>query len=129
MSWSVINVAEMRSAIAEARNRFEDGFNQGDVAGAVRACYLAEACLLPLGGDIIRGREGIARFWASAAREQKLEDLHMTPLDLQPCGDSAAYEVGRCSFRRAGGAPEEVKYVVVWQREEGEWRLAVDAWN
>ncbi|MBX6742617.1 MAG: hypothetical protein IRY87_11310 [Acetobacteraceae bacterium] len=39
-------------------------------------------------------------------------------------------EVGRAELTLTGAeAPVEVKYVVLWKREDGVWKWDVDIWN
>ena len=46
-------------------------------------------------------------------------------------GPSAAREIGTFSLMTKDAAPKEIsgKYLVVWQRISGEWKLSADIWN
>jgi ketosteroid isomerase-like protein len=50
---------------------------------------------------------------------------------VKPLGPSAAREIGTFSLKTKGPTPQEVtdKYVVVWEKVGGDWRLAADIWN
>src|SRR5258708_31341432 len=61
------NLTAIRRMIEETTHRFEDAFNRGDAAGAARQFYTRDARVLPPGAEIVRGRDRIAEFWATAA--------------------------------------------------------------
>jgi len=60
-----------------------------------------------------------------------LESAKLTTLDVKPLGTEAAREVGTFTLTTKGQQPQEIagKYVVVWEKSGGQWRLASDIWN
>ncbi len=115
--------------IEAANRRFMDLFNAGDVEGAARAVYTAHARVLPPGAPAVTGREAIAGFWRAAASALGLTEVKLTTLELELDGERG-FEVGRADLKVAGGSQQAVgKYVVIWKREDGEWRWEVDIWN
>jgi hypothetical protein len=54
-------------------------------------------------------------------------DIKLTTLDVKPLGPDAAREIGTATFRTKDANP--LKYAVVWQREDGQWKLLQDIWN
>ena len=55
--------------------------------------------------------------------------MRLTSVTLDVLGDRAQ-EVGRAELTLAAhDAPLELKYVVLWKREEGTWKMDVDIWN
>jgi ketosteroid isomerase-like protein len=48
-----------------------------------------------------------------------------------PLGRGAAREIGAATLETKAQPPQQVagKYVVVWRRIGGKWRLATDIWN
>jgi ketosteroid isomerase-like protein len=68
-------------------------------------------------------------------RSAGLDQVHLlgglTTLDVKPLGPSAASEIGTFSLRTKGPTPQEVtgKYMVVWEKVGGDWKLAADIWN
>src|SRR5260370_3716790 len=98
------NLTAVRRGIEETTHRFEDAFNRGDAAGAARQFYTRDARVLPPGAEIVRGRDRIAEFWATAAAAPQMgvrrEELSM--LDLQPLGPQA-YAVGRATLTLCSG--------------------------
>ena len=74
------------------------------------------------------GRDAIAGFWDGAARQLGVKRVKLSTVDLQPLGDGA-YEIGRATLSLANDQSVEVKYVVVWRRENDRWCWHVDIWN
>ncbi len=114
--------------IARVNRQFEATFNAGDFAGAARAVYTQDAHVLPPGAPHIEGREAIAGFWDAAARQMGIRAVRLATVALMPLGD-AATEIGAATLDLTSGQQVEVKYVVIWQQENGAWKWHVDIWN
>jgi ketosteroid isomerase-like protein len=84
---------------------------------------------MPPGADLVRGRNDIQAFWTAALGQ--ISDLKLTAVDVRPLGSDAAREVGTFTAKTKGQAPQDIagKYVVVWQKVDGDWKLAADIWN
>ena len=65
--------------------------------------------------------------WGTIAEQIGLKDVRLNTLDLQAAGDTA-YEVGEANLTIASGSAV-VKFVVVWKKDGGQWRLHRDIWN
>ena len=119
--------SNVHQAIGEVNKKFMSAFGRGD-AGGVAALYTDAGQLLPPGSDIITGREGIAAFW-TGGMEMGIKRVELNTLELDPQGDTAI-EVGRATLYSEGGdVIDDPKYLVVWKREGGQWRLHRDMWN
>src|SRR5262249_34794360 len=88
------DVIAIRRGIDETSRRFEHAFNLGDAAGAARLLYTRDALILPPGAEMVRGRDRIAEFWATAAAASQtgVRRVELSTLELQPVGDGA-YEI------------------------------------
>ncbi len=117
-----------RRAIDAANRRFEAAFNAGDFAGAAREVYTADARVLPPDAPLVRGLDAIAGFWTAAAAQLGARRVQLTTNDLEVLGD-VAHEIGSATLTVAGDQQLQAKYVVLWKREQGEWRWDVDIWN
>jgi uncharacterized protein (TIGR02246 family) len=117
-----------RAEIDAVNAKFMELFNKGDFAG-VASLYTEDATALPPGGAMVKGRDAIAAMWKSIA--QQVADPKVAALDVKPLGPSAAREIGTFSLKTKGAKPQDVsgKYVVVWEKVGGDWKLAVDIWN
>ena len=121
------SASDVRDAISTANERFMTAFRDGD-AGAVAACYTADAQLLPANSDAIAGTQAIEGFWRGATG-LGIADIRLETSEIEALGDTAI-EVGRYTLAGAdGGAIDNGKYLVVWHRDAGEWKLHRDIWT
>jgi len=117
---------EARESI-ESRNReFAAAFMRGD-AEAVAALYTENGQLLPPDAAVVEGRPAIAAFWKGAI-DAGMKDLALETAEVESVGD-LAYEVGTAKIVAGEGQVSQDRYLVVWKRENGEWRLHRDIWN
>jgi uncharacterized protein (TIGR02246 family) len=121
-------LAQSKAAIQKLEDQWGAAFNKGDAA-AVAAMYTTDAYVLPAGAPMVHGPNDIQAFLGQAV--QQLGEVKCTPLDVKPLGRSAAREVGTCTFKTKGASPQDgtLKYAVVWQKEDGQWKLLQDIWN
>jgi len=117
-----------KATIDKLNESFMAAFQKGDTA-AIGQMYAEDAYLLPSGGEMVKGRAAIQAFWTKAA--EGIGDFKLTTVDVKPLGNDAAREIGTFTLKTKGQPPQEVagKYVVVWQKVGGDWRLATDIWN
>jgi uncharacterized protein (TIGR02246 family) len=118
--------AMSQSEIAAVNRQFEDAARSGDLDRLARL-YTADAMALPPDGPVVRGRDNIKAMWGAVAQQLGLKDVRLTTLDFEPAGDTG-YEVGEATLTTSGGTAV-VKFVVVWKKEAGQWRLHRDIWN
>ena len=120
--------AQDKATIERLNAQFAEAFNRGDIA-AVAAMYAEDAVLLPPGSDMVKGRNDIRSFWMKAA--EQISDFKLATVDVKPLGSDAAREIGTFSLKTKGQQAQDVsgKYVVVWQKVSGDWKLATDIWN
>ncbi len=118
---------ESLTAIAEVNKTFMHAFEQGDAAG-VAACYTEAGQVLPPGSDIITGKEAIEGFW-SAVMGMGVKKIELATLELDHQGDTAI-DVGRvCLYTETGDTIDDPKFLVIWKREGGQWKMHRDIWN
>ncbi len=121
-------IAQDKATIQSLSDKFAQAFNAGDAA-AVAALYTEDAVILPPGGEMMKGKSAIQAFWKGAA--EQLGDGKLTTVDVKPLGSEAAREIGTFSFRTKGSQPQDItgKYVVLWEKVGGDWKLATDICN
>ena len=116
-----------RVAIDAANANFMAVFRASDAA-AVADCYTSDAQLLPANSEPISGREAIEGFWRSVMG-MGIAGAKLETVELEAQGDLAV-ETGRYVLSGAdGGALDNGKYVVVWHRDAGTWKLHRDIWT
>jgi len=115
-----------QTEIAQVNRAFEDAVRRSDMEG-LASLYAPDAMVLAPDAPFVRGRDAIRQFWTTAAQQLGLKDVRLHTLDLQTTADTA-YEVGEAQLTVQSGVTF-VKYVVVWKRTDGRWRLHRDIWN
>ena len=123
-------MSEVRQAIQSAVEQFTDAFRRGD-AGTIAALYAGDAKLMPPNHPKVEGTEAIRSFW-QGAMDMGVKDARIETEDVEEHGD-AAFETGRYALTVEQGNGERVadagKYVVIWKRGGGAWKMAVDIFN
>jgi ketosteroid isomerase-like protein len=94
---------------------------------AIDRIYTSNATILPPGAPMMTGRDNVRAFWQSALEALNPTGGRLETLSLEVIGDTAV-EVGRATLDLASSTLE-VKYVVVWKREDDLWKLHIDIWN
>jgi uncharacterized protein (TIGR02246 family) len=115
-----------RSEIAAVNRQFEDAARKGDL-DRLASLYTPDAMALPPDGPVVKGRDDIKQMWASVAQQLGLKDVQLNTLDFEQAGDTG-YEVGEAALTLSSGAAV-VKFMVVWKKVDGQWRLHRDIWN
>ena len=117
-------------AIQAAARAFSAAYVRADYP-AMAGAYTPNGHILPGASPIVSGREAIIERWRLPEGVRILE--HETEsVELKVLGDYA-YDLGyyRGRTRRPDGSEAEWggKYVIVWQKMDGEWLMHVDMWN
>lgn len=122
------SAADDARAGVEAANRvFEATFSRSDSAG-LAGLYTADGQLLPNGGDFVTGTAAIASFW-QALFDSGITGVSLKTIEVESHGDTAT-EVGSLELRDgAGNVADRGKYIVLWKRQGGTWKLHRDIWN
>ena len=119
--------SNVHSQIASVNQQFMAAFSRGDAAG-IASLYTPDALLLPPNSESIRGLESIRTFWDGILK-LGVEGVRLETVELTEHADSAI-EVGHATVLAAGGAvADQGKYLVVWRKDGGTWKLHRDIWN
>lgn len=118
--------AEVRAAIAAATTQFIDAFRRQDATGCARL-YTADGATLPPNADIARGHAAIQAVWQEAF-DAGLTGFAVESLEVESVGD-LAYEMGRYRMYAGDDLADEGKYILIWKREAGQWRIHRDIVN
>ena len=138
MRWIVLMVvflialvapADAQKAKIEAANaRWIELFQKGDFDGLAQL-YTADATAFPPGSAMVKGRAAIGNLLKNIA--EQASNPKLTTIEVKRLGPSAIREIGTFSMMTKGPSPKEVsgKYLVVWEKSRGDWKLAADIWN
>jgi ketosteroid isomerase-like protein len=118
---------DARAAIEASNKQFVAAFGKGDAA-ALAAMYSATAIAYPPNSEPVSGRAAIQKIW-QGAMGMGVKAVTLTTSEVETHGDTA-YEVGGYTMLGEGGKHlDHGKYVVIWKREQGAWKLHRDIWN
>lgn len=100
--------------------------------GAIVALYAGDGLLMAPNEPAARGAAALRPFWERLAGQPGIE-LKITPSSINVAiGGDLAADIGTysLSFDGADGRVEDRgKYVVVWRKIAGEWKVAADIFN
>jgi ketosteroid isomerase-like protein len=98
---------------------------------AIANSYTVDGKILPPGADIIEGREAIKKRWA-LPEGVKISFHKITPTEIQVIGE-IAHDIGYYEGRTLGKDGTQVswkgKYLIIWKKINGEWKIYADAWS
>lgn len=116
--------------IVENIKSFSKYYTSGDYDALANA-YCKEATILPPGSDIIKGREAIKKRWILPSGVS-VPYHKITPIEIKII-DNYAYDIGYYEGKTIRKDKSEVswkgKYLIVWKKEDGDWKIYSDAWN
>ncbi len=119
--------AQIREAIAEGDRNFMSAFNAGDAA-ALAMLYTNDGQLLPPNSGMVSGTEAIRQFW-QGAMDMGIKTAKLEIAEVKGLG-RLAYEAGTYQlFLEGDQLADRGKYLVIWKKEEGAWKLYRDIWN
>jgi ketosteroid isomerase-like protein len=93
--------------------------------------YSADAKIFPSDLGILEGEE-LVNYWnPPGERAWKTTSHKLTPVEIKVWGNEA-YDYGYYEGTSSNGESESNwrgKYVVIWLKENGEWKMYLDIWN
>ena len=118
---------KLREEIAAANDKFMAAAEQQDAA-ALAALYTKKGQVLPPNSDVMTGREAIQGFW-QAVMDMGIRRAELEIVEVEDHGKTAI-EVSRFALYAEGGAvADKGKYIVIWKRKKGVWKLHRDIFN
>jgi uncharacterized protein (TIGR02246 family) len=121
-------LAQSKADIQKLEDQWAGAVNTGNAA-ALTAMYTKDADSLPAGAKMMKGQAAIEAYWKGAMDD--MQDVQCATLDVKSMGGSAAREIGTCSAMTKKPPLKElnIKYVVIWQKDGGKWKQALEIWN
>jgi uncharacterized protein (TIGR02246 family) len=121
------NENNIREAIAAANDVFMAAFKRGDAAG-LASLYTEDGQVLPPNADFVKGQQAIQGFW-QAVFDMGIKEAEMKIVEAEKLGETA-FEVSKFKLLgESGQVLDEGKYIVVWKRQQGQWKLFRDIFN
>jgi len=116
----------VKAHIRKEASNFEEEVRRGD-STAMAAHYASDATVMPPNSEQVKGND-IVNFWGGAVR-MGVKDLKLNITDISGDGDvyaeSGTYEM----FGADNKSLDKGKYVVVWKKQNGNWKMYRDIWN
>ena len=116
----------VKAHIRKEASNWGEEVRRGD-STAMAAHYASDAIVMPSNSEPIKGND-IVKFWGSVVR-MGVKDLKLNITDISGDGDVYA-ETGTLElFGADNKSLDKGKYVVVWKKENGNWKMYRDIWN
>jgi ketosteroid isomerase-like protein len=120
-------MSDIRTAIDACNHNFMTNFGQQDAAG-LAGLYTSNGCIMPSNSDIVSGAGNIQGFWQGVF-DMGVKAAVLDTVDLEEHGNTAI-ETGRYTMKADGGAvADHGKYIIIWKKESGTWKLHKDIFN
>ena len=123
------------TATIEALSRqFSEAVRARDFT-AIGGMYTNDAVICPPNSNILIGKGNIQQFWQ---RNRVIQEISFDSISVKSLGENALRAVGTMTLQLLRpNAPAEVgrsqqikaKYVLVWQKVEGAWKIDSGIWN
>jgi ketosteroid isomerase-like protein len=124
----MIDQAAEAAAIKALETEWSDRFGAADVDG-IMAMHAQNVVQLPPGSPALVGQEAVRASWEGMANTEGLSaSWESTAAYVAPSGEMA-FDYGIANVTLPDGTSEVSNYLVVWVREDGEWKVAADMWN
>jgi len=118
---------DVKTEIQDANKAFVEAFNNQDAAALAQA-YTTDAKVFPPNSDVIQGTEGIEALW-SGAFNMGIKKASLETVKADAYGDTAIEEGKYTLYIDDETVADQGKYIVIWKKIEGVWKLNCDIWN
>lgn len=125
-----VDPAAEEKALGDIVTRFnQDVANRND--SAIAAIYAADAVLLPPNEPVVTGAAAIRQYWAAFWPLNPAFTVTPGRIKVSQAGDMASEEGTWTLSISAPTGPlsDSGKYVVVWIKVNGAWKVSHDIWN
>lgn len=110
----------------QGNQAFAAAIMNGDVEQAVNA-YTDTACVIAPSAKNACGREDILAFWTGVV-ESGVKDVKIGTGEVGSSGE-LAYVTGTLEVTDSTGVVHSSRYVLVFKKVAGEWKLHIDTWT
>ena len=118
--------ADVPAEIRQNSKRFFEALVARDMRG-IHALYAKDSKVLAPGSKIVSGPEAIEAFWIESMATMPTGH-EVTTVETRMLGADHVLEIGTVRVMK-NGEPHNGRYITIWQREDGEWKIALDSWN
>lgn len=94
-------------------------------------CYTEDAKIFPSNIEIVAGQDSIIEYWV-LPEGVSISRHKITPIEIKIIGDEA-YDYGYYEGMTVRANGDQIgwrgKYVIIWKKIEGDWKIYLDIWN
>lgn len=122
--------ALVKQEIIEASQKFSKAFVQGNIEDLLNS-YTKDAKIFPNNLDILSG-DALSNYWTPRDGSSKVIHHKISSEEIQLFGDYAhdfGYYEGKTQNKEGNISSWRGKYVVIWKKENGQWKMYLDIWN
>lgn len=113
--------------IQQRNNMLMETFKRGDI-DAVSNLYTKNGEFLAPNAKPFKGKEQIKSFM-QATMDAGVKELKLETRELEQHGETAI-EIGNAKlYGENGQLLDDAKFIVIWKKEDGEWKLHRDMFN
>ncbi|GAB3542417.1 hypothetical protein GCM10027443_43230 [Pontibacter brevis] len=121
------NATEIRSEIERANQKFMEAFRRQDAAG-LAALYTENGTVMPPNHETVEGQEQVKDFWQTVMN-MGIKSVKLRTGEVEQHGDTAIEVSQATLFVEGDQEVDQSKYIVIWKRENGDWKLHRDIFN
>ena len=125
---TTVDVAAEEAAIMAMEKKWSDMFGAGDLDG-ISAILAKDSVLLAPGEAPVVGASDVRAATGAMLTTDDAEVSWKSNAAFVAPGGDMAYDYGTATTKLADGSVVEGQYLVVWIREDGEWKVAADMFN
>lgn len=126
-----VSTAAEEQAINGVNQRWLELIRAKDAA-AIAQLYAEDGVVMPPNEPAARGREAIAQWWGRSMQMPGFDLTFETDQLLVSASADMALDRGTYRFKAAppeGAIDDNGKFVVVWKKVGGDWKVAADIFN
>jgi uncharacterized protein (TIGR02246 family) len=117
---------DAKAQIEAVSAKWQAAYNSGDGA-AVAALYTEDGALMPPNAEPVMGTKAIQAFWDEGMASGVTFELKTK--EVYEAGDMLVEVGGYVGTAADGSHADHGKFVVVYKKVDGEWKLHRDIWN
>ena len=122
--------ADAESAFRAGTTEWADAYNAGEPARIV-ALYADDGVVMPPGAPAVSGRAALQSYFEKDIASSREAGAKLTiTSDATATSGNLGWQSGTYQVLGAGGENIDTgKFLAVWERRNGDWRMIQDIWN
>ena len=123
-----LDLTTAKGEIEEANRNFMDVLSKGDSV-ALADCYATDAKFMAPNSPAVEGRKNIQSVLAAGIINAGVASVDLTTVNVWGNEAMLAEEGALIMTGKGGKELDKGKYIVLWKKEDGKWKLFRDCFN